>query len=222
MTPQTSEWQALSERVANLEKQNARLKQIGVVAMVLAASVLLMGQAPATRTVEANEFVLKDNGGTVRGRFSTAGGLGPELVLLHPNGKEGALLHLLCAGSPQYCFPQITLTDQDEKFTVSLSASGGGSDLRLGEVPQLRRVLETTPRGPGRLEEVLKQIRETPGVSLIMDEDGPKLSLLDREGFMTTIGKTDLVTPRTGETSKTSAASVVLFDKDKKVLWTAP
>jgi hypothetical protein len=31
-----------------------------------------------------------------------------------------------------------------------------------------------------------------------------------------------MVTPRTGETHKTSAASLVLFDKDKNVIWKAP
>ncbi len=36
------------------------------------------------------------------------------------------------------------------------------------------------------------------------------------------IGSTELETPRTGETHKTSAASVVLFGKDGKALWTAP
>ncbi len=40
--------------------------------------------------------------------------------------------------------------------------------------------------------------------------------------FQTIIGNIDLVTPHTGETSRTSAASVVLFDKDTDVLWKAP
>ena len=58
--------------------------------------------------------------------------------------------------------------------------------------------------------------------SLEVGPSGSELSILDDEGFETRIGAIDLVTPRTGETHKTSAASVVLFDKDKKVLWKAP
>ena len=50
----------------------------------------------------------------------------------------------------------------------------------------------------------------------------PSVTLQDSDGFKTVIGSIDLLNPRTGETSKTSAASVVLFDKDKKVLWKAP
>ncbi|MCH8268813.1 MAG: hypothetical protein IH846_14975 [Acidobacteria bacterium] len=48
------------------------------------------------------------------------------------------------------------------------------------------------------------------------------LILVDAEGFHVVVGATGLITPRTGKTRKTSAASVVLFDKDKKVLWSAP
>jgi hypothetical protein len=48
------------------------------------------------------------------------------------------------------------------------------------------------------------------------------LNLQDQDGFQATLGVTNLVTPRTGESQKTSAASVVLFDKDKSVIWKAP
>jgi len=48
-----------------------------------------------------------------------------------------------------------------------------------------------------------------------MGVDGPLLTLLDEEGSMARIGTAP-------ETHKTYAASVVLFDKDKKVLWQAP
>lgn len=52
--------------------------------------------------------------------------------------------------------------------------------------------------------------------------DVPAVDLTDAQGFSTNIGVTDLLTPTTGETHKTSAASVILFGKDKKVLWSAP
>jgi hypothetical protein len=49
-----------------------------------------------------------------------------------------------------------------------------------------------------------------------------KVYVEDADGFAATLGVTDLVTPRTGETHKTSAASLVLFNKDKNVIWKAP
>ena len=48
------------------------------------------------------------------------------------------------------------------------------------------------------------------------------LDLQDQDGFLATLGMTNIVTPRTGQTQKTSAASLVLFDKNKNVIWKAP
>ena len=50
----------ITEHLEKLERQNRRMKQAGVVALIIAAAVLLMGQASPNRTVEANEFVLRD------------------------------------------------------------------------------------------------------------------------------------------------------------------
>ena len=50
----------------------------------------------------------------------------------------------------------------------------------------------------------------------------PLIVVNDPEGFSAQLGSVDLVTPRTGEQHKTSAASLVLFGKDSKVLWSAP
>lgn len=49
------------------------------------------------------------------------------------------------------------------------------------------------------------------------------LELSDDEGFQSSLGvQKDLVTSRTGETHQTSAASLLLFDKNKHVIWKAP
>ncbi len=61
MSSPTPDWTAVVERLEKLERQNRRMKQAGAVALVLAAAVLLIGQAPRTRIVEANEFILKDS-----------------------------------------------------------------------------------------------------------------------------------------------------------------
>jgi len=50
----------------------------------------------------------------------------------------------------------------------------------------------------------------------------PSLNLSDAAGFSTHIGVADLLTPATGETHKTSAASVVLFNDKNKVIWQVP
>ena len=62
----------LQERLVRLERQNRRFKQMGAVALAIAAVVILMGQAPAKKSIEANEFVLRDNEGNIRARLSVA------------------------------------------------------------------------------------------------------------------------------------------------------
>jgi hypothetical protein len=58
--------------------------------------------------------------------------------------------------------------------------------------------------------------------SLEGSANGISLTLADRQGFEAKIGTSELVTTRTGESHKTSAASMVLFDTDKTVIWKAP
>jgi len=83
-----------------------------------------------------------------------------------------------------------------------------------------------TLSGPGGATTLL-----TPGFLMVgMDKDlviintseGPSLNLIDKEGFEADLGNSSLVTVKTGEKHQTSAASVVLFGKDRKVLWSAP
>jgi len=50
----------------------------------------------------------------------------------------------------------------------------------------------------------------------------PKIQITDEEGFQAVLGSTGTVETRTGRTNQTSAASLILFDKDSKVIWSAP
>jgi hypothetical protein len=60
------------------------------------------------------------------------------------------------------------------------------------------------------------------GAGITFAKDGPSLTLEDRNGFSTVVGTTQLETPGNGETHHTSAASVALLDKGKKVIWRVP
>jgi hypothetical protein len=48
------------------------------------------------------------------------------------------------------------------------------------------------------------------------------VGLFDEQGYEATLGRRALATPRTGETQMRSAASLVMFDKKKNVIWKAP
>jgi hypothetical protein len=57
---------------------------------------------------------------------------------------------------------------------------------------------------------------------MMVEEGGPSVFLQDDAGFRTTIGNASLETGKTGSIEKRSAASVVLFGKDEKVIWSIP
>jgi phosphohistidine phosphatase SixA len=70
MQPHDPTVQALAERVAKLETQNRRFRKAAIASLVVASAVAVMGQARTSGVLEADEFVLKDNSGTVRARMS--------------------------------------------------------------------------------------------------------------------------------------------------------
>lgn len=53
-------------------------------------------------------------------------------------------------------------------------------------------------------------------------KNGPSLRLVERNGFSTVVGASQINSPTAGRAPYTSAASVVLYDKNKKVIWKAP
>jgi hypothetical protein len=95
--------------------------------------------------------------------------------------------------------PGLTIRDNDSNAFLSMGISpSGGSDFSMYDSKLNQRV------------------------SLVVADGKPTLELNDKEGFSATFGATDLIVPKTGRTESTSAASIVLFGKDKKVLWSAP
>ena len=57
----------------------------------------------------------------------------------------------------------------------------------------------------------------------MMPDGRPVLSLHDKDGrIRAVLGATELEAIRTGESTKTAESSLVLFDKDGKVMWRAP
>jgi hypothetical protein len=242
MAPEMPELREVVERLEKLERQNRWLKQAAPLVALAALCGLLMAQTPGHRTVEANEFVLKDADGTARGRWSV-GAYGPGFVLLDANGKNRVALDVLDPAGAG-----LTLSDASGRQRTHLVATVNGPGLHLTDANGKDRVLVTADDtedsaglflydkkgnqpvrlsvGPGRAHLILFPPGEAPTDRLIYlvagPGLGPQVTVKDKEGFYTSIGTTDLRSPRTGATGKTSAASVMLFDKDNNVLWQAP
>jgi hypothetical protein len=217
---QQEQVQQLVARLERLERRDRRLKQAAAACLLIfaciGACIRLMGQttaatkkkakpaataaappppAPAGPTVvEAQGFILKDDNGRVRAELSMTG-TGPSLKLRDPSG---AALGSIALNDGQPGGPFVLLSDAQHHASINMSVlDGGGSQLALiGDRPDIQMHLGVT-------------------------SSGTAFEATDKDGFGTTIGNT-VQTAKNGKTKNTSAASVVLFDKERKTVWSTP
>jgi hypothetical protein len=193
----------INARLEKVERENRRMKKIGIVTIVFASVLFISGQEKTNKVVEANEFVLKDGNGRARAKLSMVTVSDTTLVQKDiPNlsfyDAEGHS-RIFIAALPEES--RIYLSDSQQTMH---SAMWAGSTALSGAGASIT--------GPGELFQV----------TLDTFIEGPQLVLKDKEGYSTEIGRTEHVVMKTGTQEQTPAASVVLFDKDKKVLWAAP
>lgn len=223
MSENAPELHELLSRVGRLEKENRRFKRGALLLLAAAVTIGLMAQTkppssqkpkaaarPAAKpaeppppgpvvatsvtatAVEAQSFVLKDANGKVRAELAMMGS-GPSLKFRDENGS--ALVTLSLNDKP--AGPLLLLSDPQHHASVALSVlENAGPQLSLaGERPDIQLRMGVSP-------------------------DGTTLELSDKDGFMTSIGNG--VLPKNGQVKKTSAASIALFGKDRKLLWSQP
>ena len=203
------EKQPLEIRIETLERQNRLFRRGTLTCLIALVSVGLMGQtkrprkaatttAPAAPVVpakiEAGSFVMKDSDGKIRAELSMAA-TGPTLKLLDENGAPQMTLSLN-DGSPRG--PMMLLTDPQHHAGFSLSVlEGMGSQLSLvGARPDIQARMVVAP-------------------------EGTSLEMSDSDGFTTSIGN-GMQASKGKQPKKTTAASVTLYGKDRKVLWSTP
>ena len=213
MVSEDRELAAVLSRVERLEKQNRRLKHGALLFLLAIASVGLMAQtrqpstsqrqkgrapapapAPAGPTaVEAQSFILKDSNGHVRAELGLAGST-PSLKF---KDESGSTLVTLALNSDAPGGPMLLLSDPQHHASVALSVlEHAGPQLSLtGERADIQLHMAVAP-------------------------DGTTLELSDKDGFTTSIGNG--VVPKNGQAKQTSAASIVLYGKQRKVLWSVP
>jgi hypothetical protein len=189
----------LRERIVRLERQNRRLKQLGLAILAIAVVILLMGQTPSKKIIEANEFILRDDAGNIRAR----------LFMTKETTTTAKELLGIDSSTPVKIPPEATLAMYDSTGQIRVMLNG--SDIAF-------------ENAQGHLGGELGN-----GTLMLAGEQNSfailspyNLNLQDQDGFLATLGVTNIVTPRTGQTQKTSAASLVLFDKNKNVIWKAP
>jgi hypothetical protein len=199
----------LEIRIERLERQN-RLFRRGILTCLIALmSVVLMAQtkhprkaASATTTaapaipekIEAGSFILKDSTGKVRAELSMAG-TGPTFKLRDESGVPQVTISLN-DGTPEG--PMMLFSDSQHHGAVNISVlQGMGSQLSLvGARPDIQARMAVTP-------------------------DGTSFEMSDSEGFTTSIGN-GIQAGKGKQVKKTTAASVTLYGKDRKLLWATP
>ncbi len=213
----------LRQQLACLERRFHRLQcATGMVLLVLAASIL-MAQTGSSRVVTANEFVLKDEGGVTRARLHFESGFAGLSIYDVANRRRAHLGESVRAGATMEMYG-----GNDRITTLSTTATGSflsfssNSNLSSEVFLSGSYLNAETPGGPfvRRGEPRFNLFSNNKMVSL--DTSSPLINVSDAEGFEAHIGSSDLVTSKSGLTSKTSAASLVLFGKENKVLWSAP
>lgn len=204
-------------RLERLEARDRRIKQSALLCVLLLMGAGLMAQTtkkkpaaaakpaptptpaapaapPGPTIVEAQGFILKDANGQVRAELSMSG-TGPTLKLRDATGM--ALVTVSLNDGPSGG-PMLLLSSPQRTASLTMSAlEGGGAQMSLiGNRPDIQLHLGVSP-------------------------DKTSLELSDKDGAGATIGD-DTYVAKNGKAKNASAASVVLFDKDRKTLWAAP
>lgn len=191
-----------------------------VVLVAVVGAVYLAGKAKATapKVLRAQAFELLDATGKVRGALSFGQNGSPMLALRDKNGQLRARLSMTFGG------PSVDLADEKGKMRASLVLRPDGSpELWLAdEKGEGRAVLEVGPNGRPSLG--LFDERGNGRAVLGLFPDGrPTLQLLDDQGKSgASLGAMELVTTRTGAMEKRAESSLVLLDKEGKVMWKVP
>jgi hypothetical protein len=248
-TPSLSE---LETRLEKLERQNRRLKGLGLGFLLIVLSGLLLAQtshkpahaAPASAasatydTLVVHRLELRDEAGKLRGLLVVKNG-GPGLSLyddagrpraaLDVDGKSPGLFLSDDAGMPRVALgvtgegPVLGLYDDAGKPRVDLQVTGEVPGLFLDDAAGRPRVaLAVFGKGPGL---GLYDAAGKPRAEMDVNSSGaPQVELSDPQGFGMGLGASDTMIERTGQTRHTSAASIVMFGNDKghHVIWQAP
>ncbi len=207
-------------RLEKLERDNRRLKRLGTSGILLSMMLLVGYAASCSRSRETNTLT------KVTAR---------EIDLVDDLGKTRVKIDMECI-SPTDCWPGISLFDQNGKSRTSIGAGTLNISGDKGDVELLDNVLQFNSREKQAVPGVTARLQGDADLGgalwlfgkdsaySFVNSDPPGIEIRDSKGFMTDFGAADLTTERTGETSQTSAASIVMFGNDKKghVIWSAP
>jgi hypothetical protein len=222
--------QPILERLEKLERQNRWFKRAGVIASALVVAWVTAGWVSPNKTVQAEQFRLTDAHGRIRASLAVHGDFA-DLDLFSESMKERVSLSVFEHGA------SLMLSGPSDGFAELDASDSVGSGLHLHHSVSWAGILagedgasvtlsapdaEKSKSASTGASAAYPVARGADSATLGVDRDGTYVNLRDRGGFQASLGSADLEVQHTGETRRTSAASLVLFDKDGKVIWRAP
>lgn len=214
----------LAQRLENLERDNKRLKRIAAAGIALVATLAVIyavSCSSARKTIDANssaqkitarEFDVVDNAGRVRVKIATkclpATNCRPEIRLFD---QDGTALTSLGAGALTVSGENKAATLQSDRMQFSVGPKGNQP-----------RVTAEMGSGSGR-GGLLSLVGNGPSY-VVINANSPGVEIHDSQGYTMNLGTVALTTVNTGQTSQTTADSIVMFGNDNKhhLIWRAP
>ncbi|MGH9448205.1 MAG: hypothetical protein ACRD3O_21165 [Terriglobia bacterium] len=220
----------LTNRLERLERDNRRLKGLGVAALVLAAALgAVYAARPVPEKITAREFDVADASGNVRIRLSVSKLGEAGVTILDRTGVARAAMTLTPLGPliglglhKLHGVPRAPLGAM--AWSVTIEDSPFGPAIMLGrDAPAASVGMGVSPSGQPSIELTGPKASDRARMSL-SPGGAPTVELSDSEGYSLDLGSMSVVAPTTGTTEQTSAASIVMFGNDKKhhVIWRAP
>jgi hypothetical protein len=136
-----------------------------------------------------------------------------KFVLKDADGNVRGWFGVYATGS------ELTLGNMSKQPRMTLMASDDASDLHFFGTHNGGMTLGVNFGDPTI---AMVDADRNGGAEIAFSEAGPVLTLNDRNGFAAVVGATQLKAQPHREAHSTSAASFLLLDKDKKVIWQAP
>ncbi|MEJ2008651.1 MAG: hypothetical protein P8Z30_10940 [Acidobacteriota bacterium] len=214
----------LARRLEKLERDNRRLKRLsgaGLALIVTAAVAYAVSCSSTPKTVD-----IRSSSGKITAR---------EFDVVDSSGKVRAQIAVNCTAAAG-CQPQIQLFDQNGQPRTSISAgkltvSGGkeeasllGGHLQFRAGPKGGSPRVTAELGSGSAGGGLLSLSGSGTSSIRVDSNSPGVEIEDSQGYIMNLGAVDLTTVNSGQTSPTTADSIVMFanDKEHHLIWRVP
>lgn len=194
MTSDSPELQTIMQRLGQLEKQNRRLKRTGVA--IVAAITVLWGAGSIGQASSATGVIE-----TQRVVFKDAAGNVRGWIGVFGNGSE------LMLGNDHAQPMMRLLVSSDASDLHFYGSRNSGMNLGVDSGDPAVSMVGAAANGGAKIE---------------FAEGGPSLTLKDEAGFSTVVGAARLEPLAGSGSNQRSAASIVLLNKDKKVIWQAP